>query len=148
MCYKERETSPIPHIGNIGAAQNVSKITLRGFVRECLSLPRMRLMLMKNPFWALRAIGRAMDGTCFPKLFGDGNRGDLCICPPGCFVALLVEFLMVLATKRDGELIAHLPPQRSRPRNLQMMRVARARLANEARLRSDEGEVYFTPLAD
>jgi hypothetical protein len=77
ICYKEHETSPIPHVGNIGAAQNVSKITLR-FRAGMPQLATHAIIVEEKSILGLTRFGRAMDGTCFPKLFGDGYRA-ICV---------------------------------------------------------------------
>jgi hypothetical protein len=59
-----------------------------------------------------------------------------------------MQILMVFAAEWHGELVAHLSSQGAGLRDLQVVRIAGAHLANEARLRGDKGKVRFTALAD
>jgi len=59
-----------------------------------------------------------------------------------------VQLLVVDAAERDGEFVADLSPQGLWPGNLEMMRVTRRGLANQARLRGNESEVRLASLAD
>ena len=68
--------------------------------------------------------------------------------PPGRLVAVPVQLPMVLAAERHGELVAHFPPQRSGPGNLEVVRIAGARLTDEAGLCGDEGEMRLAASAD
>jgi len=89
-----------------------------------------------------------MGRTHLPKLLGDRKWRYLHVRPPIRLVAMPVKLLMMRATEWHRKLIAYLSSQRAGLRNLEMVRVARARLANEARLRSYEVEVRLAAFAD
>jgi hypothetical protein len=58
--------------------------------------------------------------------------------PPYALVAALMEFAVVGAAQRHGELIADFAPERPLLRELEMMRVRRAAAAGQTRLRAHE----------
>ena len=43
-----------------------------------------------------------------PQLLGNIKRGDLQIRPPGGFVAVPMQFVVVVAAYRNGEFVAYL----------------------------------------
>jgi hypothetical protein len=80
-----------------------------------------------------------------PKLSCRFKRGNLQIGPPSHFVTAAVQLVVVLAAERHGEFVADLAAERSGLRKFQVMGVARTALADETRLRSDEGEMGLVP---
>ena len=89
-----------------------------------------------------------MDWAGLPQLLRDRERGNLHVRPPVCFAAAAVQLLMVLAADRHSKLVADLSPKATQPRDLKVVRIARGRLADQARLRGDEGQVRLAPLSD
>jgi hypothetical protein len=59
-----------------------------------------------------------------------------------------MQLVVVLAAERHSELVTYLSSQRSRLGDLQVVRVARTRLADEAWLRGDKSQVRLAALAD
>src|SRR5437870_4237517 len=60
-----------------------------------------------------------------PKLSRRFHRGNLQVDPPSHFVAMAMQFMMVLATERHGELVADLTSERPGLRELEVMGIAR-----------------------
>src|ERR1043166_3268469 len=89
---------------------------------------------------ALPTVG-AMNGARLPQLPGDRDRRNLEIGPPIALVAVPMQLAMMRATKRNGELVAHLSSQRARPRDLQMMCVARPCPAHQTGLRRHKSKM-------
>jgi hypothetical protein len=73
-----------------------------------------------------------------PKPFGDGERINLHVLPPGRFIAGLVQLAMMRAAQGHGELIADFEPLGVRLRKSQMMRIGgvAAALRNKANSRT------------
>jgi hypothetical protein len=88
-----------------------------------------------------------MHRACFPNLLRDRNGRQLQVRPAVCLLAVLMELVVVLATERHRELIADLSAQGPRLRDLEVVGIAGAHLANQAGLRGDKGEVGFATLA-
>jgi hypothetical protein len=76
--------------------------------------------------------------SLFPKIFGDANRIDLQVFPPGDFVACLMRLPVMASAKRHREFIADFQANAARLRKSKMMRIARLSSAHKARLRCDE----------
>src|SRR6516164_397214 len=83
-----------------------------------------------------------------PELLCDWDRRHLHVRPPVRLIAVPVQLPMVLTAERHAELIAHFPPQRSGLRNFEVVRIAWARLTDEAWLCGDEGEMRLATSAD
>jgi hypothetical protein len=59
-----------------------------------------------------------------------------------------MQLVVVLAAERHGKLVTYLSSQGSGLGDLQVVRVARTRLADEAWLRGDKSQVRLAALAD
>ena len=81
------------------------------------------------------------DQGCLPKLFCRLDRCDLKVCPPRDFVAIAMQVAMMITAQWHREFVADLASQCSGLRKLQMMRIARRALADQARLCRDECEM-------
>src|SRR5438105_257760 len=93
------------------------------------------------------SVGLIVDRTCRPQLLRDGQWRDLQVAPPGPFVALPVQLVVMGAAQRHRELVAHLAAQGSRLGKFQMVSVARGLPANEAGLLPDKQQVGLAALA-
>ena len=62
--------------------------------------------------------------------------------PPRAFVTAAMEFAMVAATKRNGELIANLSTKGSALREAQVMSIGRRATADQARLLGHMSDVF------
>ena len=80
-----------------------------------------------------------------PKGAGTHNRIDAGLAPPSGFITAAVGLAMMPTAKRDGELIADLPPKRPALCEAQMMSVRRPPAANQASLFGNIFDV--TPIA-
>src|SRR5665213_1143228 len=69
-----------------------------------------------------------------PQLARCGRRIDLELAPPCGFIPAAMDFAMVSATQRDGELVADLASKRPALRKAEMMSVTRHSPADEAGL--------------
>ena len=83
-----------------------------------------------------------------PKIAGGQERRNLVIGPPGLFVALTVQILMVLTAQRYGKFIADLASKRSGLREFEMVGIAGRALTDEAGLRCDKHEMRLVTLPD
>ena len=70
----------------------------------------------------------------FPKMLGGFQRVDFESFPPRDLIAGLMKLPMMASTKRDGELVADLEPERPRLCKPQMMRIGRLPSADQTRL--------------
>ena len=72
-----------------------------------------------------------------------GNRGwiDFRLAPPCGFIAVTVDFAVVAAAERHGELVADFSPERAALGEAQMVGITRLAAADQARLLSDEPDV-------
>lgn len=86
-----------------------------------------------------------MDRAGIPKLLRDRKGRNLQVGPPGPFVAVSVQRLMMGSAKRDGELVADFASQCSWLGELKVMRVGGGLLADETPLAADEGQVILAP---
>jgi hypothetical protein len=75
------------------------------------------------------------------------DRRNLNIGPPANLVAALMQPLVMFAAQRYRVFVADFTAERSRLRELQMMRVTRCPLTDQARLRRDKGKVRLVSLA-
>jgi hypothetical protein len=82
-----------------------------------------------------------------PQTLCNLERGNLNIGPPADLVAAMMQPLVMFAAQRHRVLIADFTAERSRLRELQMMRVTRCPLTNQAWLRRDKGKVRLISLA-
>jgi hypothetical protein len=78
-----------------------------------------------------------------PKVFRNLKRIDPHVVPPRRFVPAGVQFTVVVAAKRDGELITDLAAHRPRLGEPDVMGVARRRAAENARLGRDKFQVLL-----
>ena len=88
------------------------------------------------------------DRTCLPQFFGYGEWCHLQIGPPGPFVAVPMQILVVGPAKRDGEFVADFEPQRAWLGELEVVSVRRGSLANQAGLLAYKVQVGLVPPAD
>jgi hypothetical protein len=82
-----------------------------------------------------------------PELSRDPQRVDRVLRPPRHFVCTQVEFAVMNAAERHGELVADLAPERGRLGEPKMMRIGRLSPTHEARLRRNERPMIFVTLA-
>ena len=78
-----------------------------------------------------RTIRLVTHGTCFLKLLDDRYGRHVHVRPPVCLFVMLVQLVVMLTIERYGELIAHLSSQGAGLSDLEMMRIARYRLADQ-----------------
>jgi hypothetical protein len=71
-----------------------------------------------------------------PQLLRRGQGSDLQVCPPGLFVGMPVQLMMVSPTEWHREFIANLTAKSSLLCEFQVVRIARGLFADEARLAS------------
>ena len=95
-----------------------------------------------------RRISRVLKPCCAPKLRRHRYRYDLLIGPPGDFVAMAVEFLMMLPAQGYGKFIADLASERSRLSKFEMMCITGCPLTDQAALCGDEREMRLVALAE
>ena len=76
-----------------------------------------------------------------PQLFGDLERLDLSLVPPGDLVAGLMQLAMMATAEGNGELIADLETKGARLGEAEVMRVARLPAADQTGLRGDKPKV-------
>ena len=77
----------------------------------------------------------------FPKASRNLQHSDPLLLPPSFLISCLVQFTVVTAAERDGELITDLEPNRARLRETQMVWIGWATTADKAGLRSNEFQV-------
>src|SRR4051794_30200100 len=82
-----------------------------------------------------------MNRAAGPEIPRSRQRIDLHVGPPRLFITLPVQRLMVGPTQRDGKLVADLAPERTRLRELEMVRIDRRPLTNETGQSPDESEM-------
>src|SRR5438105_4868599 len=82
-----------------------------------------------------------MDRAGDPEVPCSRQRVDLHIRPPGLFITLPVQGLMVRPTQRDSKLIADLAPERARLRELEVMCIHWGLLADETGQSPNESEM-------
>ena len=75
--------------------------------------------------------------------FGEFERVDIEVFPPGNFITGLMQLPVVAPAKRDGEFIAHFCAQRSGLREAQVMRIRGLPATDQTRLRGDKFQVGF-----
>ena len=75
---------------------------------------------------SLERVRLAPQRICSPERFNAG------LCPPGCFVAISMNFAVMPAAQRDRELITHPPSKCSGLRKSEVVRVGRTPAANQA----------------
>jgi hypothetical protein len=80
-----------------------------------------------------------------PEPAGIGKRIDLPSVPPCRFVAVAMHLAMVSSTKRNGELIADLAPERAALREAKMMCIAGMPTAYQTRLVGDMPDMIAIP---
>ena len=80
-----------------------------------------------------------------PKIFCQGKRINTGLFPPCEFVAKAVNLTVMAAAKRDGELVADLPPQGAWLRKSKMMGIRRLSSADQARTPGDIFDVMAIP---
>lgn len=78
-----------------------------------------------------------------PKSEGSLKRVQSCFLPPDVFISVPMQFAMVCATYRHGELVTHLASQSSELSEPDVMGVRRRASAYEARLCRDKPEVLL-----
>jgi hypothetical protein len=83
-----------------------------------------------------------------PKLRRNGQWIDPFAVPPGALVAAPVELTMMQPADRDGEAVAHLPRQRPRLRELDVMGIRGGAAADQARLGGDKFQMPAIAVAD
>src|SRR5947209_5185663 len=76
-----------------------------------------------------------------PERARNRERLDADLCPPGEFVAGLVQVAVMAAAERHDELIAHLHTDRARLCEAEVMRISRLPAANDTGLRGNELQV-------
>ena len=81
----------------------------------------------------------------FPKPFGDFQRIDILVVPPGYFVTGLMKLPVMAAAKRNRELVADFEAKRSWLSKPQVMWIGWLPAADQAGLRSNEFQVSFVP---
>ena len=89
-----------------------------------------------------------MELRCIPQLLRRCQWRDLQVCPPGLFVAVPMQFLMVGATKWHRELIADLTAKSPLLREFQVMRITRRLLADKTGLTSHKQKMCLVALAN
>ena len=82
-----------------------------------------------------------------PEFFGDLERLDMDIVPPGQFVARLMQRAMMVATQWHGELVADFETQGSRLRKPQVMRIRRLTSTNETWVRGNKPQMALVTKA-
>ena len=80
-----------------------------------------------------------------PKIFCYLKRRNLQIGPPGNFITLSVQLLMMIPAQRHRKLVTDFAPERSGLREFEVVGITGRALANETRLRRDEGEMGLVP---
>ena len=70
---------------------------------------------------------------------------DVQLLPPYAFVTAPMQVSMVRPTKRHGEFVADLAPERAPLGKFEMVRIRGTAAAGETRLRADEPEVIPIP---
>jgi hypothetical protein len=83
-----------------------------------------------------------------PKLPCDLDRNNLLVGPPGDFVAMAMQLLMMLAAEWDRKFVADLASERSRLGKFEVVRIARLAPADQARLRGDKPQMGLIPPSD
>ena len=78
-----------------------------------------------------------------PKPFGNFQRVDIQVLPPGHLVAGLMQLSVMAAAKRHGKFVADFKAQGSRLRKAQVMRIGWLTPADKTRLRSNKPQVGF-----
>ena len=76
-----------------------------------------------------------------PQHPGLGEGIDACFAPPSRFIAMAMQFAVMAAAERDGELVADLAAERPALGKAQMMGIAGLAAAEEARLLGDEADM-------
>src|ERR1700691_2729471 len=82
-----------------------------------------------------------------PKCAGEPNGIDTGLLPPCGFIVAAMDLTVVATAQWDGELIAHLAPERPKLRKPKMVSVRRLASADHARLPGDESNVVLVPNA-
>ena len=73
-----------------------------------------------------------------PKVRRNGQWIDPLAFPPGALIAASVELTMMQPADRNGEAVAHFPPQRPLLCELDVMGIRRGAAADQARLGGDK----------